>query len=117
MLGSYFELTAYVMLYKLTHELVVLVLHKVVVAYSRTDEHSLYALYLTYLPEKCKVFRMVGFQRRTRSRCKTFLTHTESLAELFFAGGMPEIGCRPSNVMYVTLEIGHFCYSFNLFKY
>ena len=60
---------------------------------------------------------MIGFQRRTRSRCKTLLPHAKSLAQLLFTGCVTKIGSRTSDIVYVSLEIGHFSYPFSLCKY
>lgn len=102
------ELTADVELYELAYELVILVLHKVVVTNSRAYENALDALNRAYFPEHCKVLGVVGFQSRTGCRRKALLAHTQSLGELFFAGGMAEIRSRSAHIVYIALEIRHF---------
>lgn len=112
-----FELTAYVMHYQLFHELVVLVLDKVIVADSRTDKYFFHALDLAYLAQHGEILGVVNFKCGARLRCKTFLAHAESLGKLFITGGHSEIGCRAAYIVYVAFEIGHFRYSFRFRKY
>ena len=61
MLRSDLELTADVVLYQLAHELVVLILHKIIVTDTGAYEHALDTLDLPYLPQKSKVFGVVDF--------------------------------------------------------
>lgn len=84
-LRSDLELTADMIFYQLAHELVVLVSHEIVVSDSRAYKNALYALDLAYLPQHPEIFAVIGFERRTRRRRKTFLSHTQALAELLFA--------------------------------
>lgn len=84
MLRCNLQLTAYMMLYKLTDKLVVFILHKVVVSDSRTYENSLDTLDFSDFTKHFKVFFMVGSECGTRLRRKTFPAHAQSLIQLLF---------------------------------
>lgn len=80
MLRSDFELSADVIFYKLAHEFVVFILHKIIVAYAGADENSFYSLDLSYFAEHSQILSVVGFKRRAGCRCETFFSHAKSFA-------------------------------------
>ena len=60
MLGCNLKLTAYMMLDKLPHKLIVFILYKIVVADTRTDKHLFYALYITDFTKHSEILAVVN---------------------------------------------------------
>ena len=54
---------------------------------------------------------MVNCKILAGSRKKALSVHTYALSKLLFAGSMPEISCRSSNIVYIPLEISIFSHS------
>ena len=116
-LGSDLQLTADMVHYQLLHELVVLVLDEVVVTYSRADKDLFHALDLAYLTQHGKVFAVVNFKCGTGGGSKALLAHAKSLGELLVAGGTAEVRRGTAYIVYVALEIGHFCYALRFLQH
>lgn len=115
-LRSNFKLTAYMVLDKFTHEFIVFIFHKIIVAYSGANEHFFYSLDLSYFAKHSQIFGMIGFEGRAGSWCEAFLSHAKSAAKLLFARGVTKISCRSADIVDISLEIGHFCYTFRFFE-
>lgn len=80
MFGGNFKLTADMIFYEFSYKFVVFVFHKVVIAYSRTYENTLYALYLTDFSENFEIFGVVSLYSGAGSGGKAFFAHTKPFA-------------------------------------
>ena len=76
--GGNLKLSADVMLYKLLEKLIVLILHHIVVSYTRTDKYTLDIFYGTYLSEHLKILAVVYLQCRARLGSKALFTLAKS---------------------------------------
>lgn len=79
MLWSDLKLSADVVFYKLTHELVIFILYKIIVANAAADKNLFYLWYLTKLPQHFKIFCMVNNKRLAGLRSKTFFTLAKTM--------------------------------------
>ena len=87
MLGSNLQLTAYVILYKLFKECFILIIHKVVKAYSRSDKYLFNSWKLFYLFNKSDVFAVVNLKIFARLWGKAFAARADTALFLLIAGG------------------------------
>ena len=105
-LGSDFQLTAYVVFDKLTHKLVVLVLDKIIVSYAAADKNSLYTFNFTYLTENVKIFLMIYLKIFAWLRRKALSALAQTVFQLMCAGGGTEVCGGTAHVVDIALEIG-----------
>lgn len=94
-LGSDFQLTAYVVFDKLTHKLVVLVLDKIIVSYAAADKNSLYTFNFTYLTENVKIFLMIYLKIFAWLRRKALSALAQTVFQLMCAGGARKFAVGP----------------------
>ena len=109
MLGCNLKLTRNVASYKLAEEGVVAVVNKVVEANTRPYEHLFDAVYPLDIAKKGCVFGMIDLEIFTRRRREAFSARTNTVFLLLLARGVSKVCGRAANVVYIALEIRHFC--------
>ena len=75
---SDFKLTADMMFDKLLEKLIVLILHHIVISYTRTDKYTLDIFYGAYLSEHFKVFAVVDLKSGARLGSKALFALAKS---------------------------------------
>ena len=117
--GSNLKLSADVMFYKLLEKLIVLILHHIVVSYTRTDKYTLDIFYGTYLSEHIKILAVIYLQCRARFGSKALFTLAKSRLFLLVAGGPAEVCGRTADIVDISLEARFFrkvdCLVYNRF--
>ena len=106
MLGRNLELTRNVIFDKLLEKRVVLILQKVVKAYSGTHENLFYTFKITQFSQYIQIFLMIYSHIFARSGKQALPIFAGARFKLFFAGREPEIRCGTSDIVDISLKIG-----------
>ena len=107
MLGCDLELTRYVMLYELSEEGVVVVVHQIVKSDAGANEHLFNLIDLLYLAKHMSVLGVIDLQMLTRCGREALACRAYTGCLLLITGRITEIGGGTSHVVYIALEIGH----------
>ena len=109
MFRSNFQLTAGMFPYQFPKKSVIWVGKQIIKSDTGTDKDFLHLGQLSQLPENVQIFRMVGVNCRTNLRSKAFLALAKPFCQLLFAGWSTEVCRRPTNIVNISLKVGHFC--------
>ena len=107
MLGRYLQLARNVVADELFKEGVVLIVYKVIKSYSRTDKDLFDTRNLLHLGEHVHILAVIYLKILTRGGGKALSVSADTTLLLLLAGGVSEVCGRSSDVVYVSLEIGH----------
>ena len=98
------ELTAYVVVYKLSEKLVAFVLDKIIKSYSAADKYLFNTIKIAQLSQNVEIFGMRHLHIRAGLWCKTAPVLAKSVLLLLFAGRKSEISRWTAHVAYISFE-------------
>ena len=116
MLRRNLELTADMVLAKLTQESVGFIRHDIVIAQTGTHENLFDLRQRTDFAQQLDVIRMIDDHIRTGLREQALTSGTGAELELLVACGAAEVCGRAADIMDIALEVGHLRDGFCFFK-
>ena len=111
-----FKLTADMIAHKLSEKLIAFVFEHIIISDSGANKNFFNIRKLSDFTQKFKIITVIGNKSRTGLRSKALLPLAKTGFKLFFTRWKTKIGCRPSYIMDISLEIRKFSELFSLVK-
>ena len=105
MLRRNLKLSAYMVLAELSKKGILLICHYIIKPDPGTDKNLFYPWKASKLSKEAYIVFMVSPKILAGGREEALSVFTYPLGQLFFTGGMPEIGSRAAHIMDISFKI------------